>query len=413
MNYIIDDQIVLSRVPEGPLAAYLEPFAKALREQGYARHSIHQQVRLAACFSRWLRQCRITVLSITSDHPRRYLRYRARRVRLCRGDTAALQHLLDFLRHERVIPAEKKVPVRPETSAERRADAYEEHLREVRGLARATIINYVPFIRSFLKDRFGAGPATLSDLRARDIVGFVQRQAPHLHPKRAKLLTSALRSFLQYARFRGQVKLDLAAAVPVVANWSMSSIPRAIGTDAVRRLLASIDRRTVLGRRDYAILLLLARLGLRSGEVAFLELDDIDWEAGRLSIRGKGGQHVDLPLASEVGRAITSYLRHGRPRCASRRVFLRAKAPVRGFLGASGIGSIVRHRLLRARVEAPTHGTHQFRHGLATEMLRQGASLGEIGELLGHHNPQTTKIYAKVDLSALRTLALPWPGGVR
>jgi site-specific recombinase XerD len=334
-------------------------------------------------------------------------------VRPCRGDAAALRHIIDFLRHEHVIPTEKKVSAHPLTPAERCAQAYEQHLREARGLARATIINYVPFIRSFLKDRFGGGPATLSHLCARDVVAFVQDQAPRLHPKRAKLLTSALRSFLQYARYRGEVKLDLAAAVPVVPNWSMSSIPRAIGVDQVRQLLASIDRSTAVGRRDYAILLLLARLGLRSSEVAFLELDGIDWEAGRLSVHGKSGQRSDLPLPAEVGKAIAAYLWHGRPRCSSRRVFLRAKAPVCGFQGASGVGSMVRHRLLRASVDAPTYGTHQFRHGLATEMLRQGASLGEIGELLGHHNPQTTKIYTKVDLEALRTLALPWPGGVQ
>ena len=199
------------------------------------------------------------------------------------------------------------------TPAERCTQAYEQHLREARGLARATIINYVPFIRSFLKDRFGDGPVTLSHLCARDVVGFVQRQAPRLHPKRAKLLTSALRSFLQYVRYRGKVKLDLAAAVPVVANWSMSSIPRAIAADQVRQLLASIDRRTAMGRRDYAILLLLARLGLRSGEVAFLELDDIDWNAGQLSVRGKSGQRSELPLPAEVGKAIAAYLRRGRP----------------------------------------------------------------------------------------------------
>jgi integrase/recombinase XerD len=305
------------------------------------------------------------------------------------------------------------VSARSLTSAERCAQAYEQHLREARGLARATIINYVPFIRSFLKGRFGGGPATLSHLCARDVVAFVQHQAPRLHPKRAKLLTSALRSFLEYARYRGEVKLDLAAAVPIVPNWSMSSIPRAIGVDAVRQLLASIDRSTAVGRRDYAILLLLARLGLRSGEVAFLELDGIDWKAGQLSVRGKSGQRSDLPLPVEVGKAIAAYLRYGRPRCSSRRVFLRARAPVCGFQGACGVGSIVRHRLQRAGVDAPTFGAHQFRHGLATEMLRQGASLGEIGELLGHHNPQTTKIYTKVDLDALRTLAMPWPGGAR
>jgi site-specific recombinase XerD len=194
-----------------------------------------------------------------------------------------------------------------------------------------------------------------------------------------------LRSFLRYARYRGEVKLDLAAAVPIVPIWSMSSIPRAIEADQIRPLLASIDRNTAMGRRDYAILLLLARLGLRSSEVAFLELDEIDRKAGQLSVRGKSGQRSDLPLSTEVGKAIAAYLRYGRPPSSSRRVFLRAKAPIRGLLGAQAISSLVRHNLVRAGIQAPTHGAHQFRHGLATEMLRQGASLGEIGELLGHH----------------------------
>jgi site-specific recombinase XerD len=286
-------------------------------------------------------------------------------------------------------------------------------LLEVRALARPTIINYVPFIRSFLEDRFGHGRVTLSRLCAGDVVGFVQRQAPRLHLKRAKLMTTALRSFLRYARYLGEVRLDLAAAVPVVANWSMSSIPRGISAEQVRQLLASIDRSTALGRRDYAVLVLLARLGLRSGEVALLDLDDIEWKTGRLYVRSKGAQRLELPLPTEVGKAIVAYLRHGRPLSTSRRVFLRARAPTRGFQGASGVGSIVRHSLKRAGINAPTTGAHQFRHGLATQMLRQGASLSEIGELLGHRHPQTTTIYAKVDLEALRALALPWPGGVR
>jgi len=413
MKYIIDKQIVLSRAPEGPVAAPIEPFARSLREQGYTLCSTHRQVLLATCFSRWLEHQGVSLRRVNSDHPRQYLRYRARQVRPCRGEAAALKHLLDFLRGERVIPTEKKVSTLLLTPAERCTQAYEQYLREARGLARATIINYVPFIRSFLQDRFGDGPVTLSRLCARDVVGFVQRRAPRLHPKRAKLLTTALRSFLRYVRYRGSAKLDLAAAVPVVANWSMSSIPRAIAPDQVRQLLASIDRRTAIGRRDYAILLLLSRLGLRSGEVAFLELDDIDWNAGQLSVRGKSGLRSDLPLPAEVGQAIAAYLRRGRPHHASRRVFLRVKGPLQGFRGACGVGSIVRHRLQHAGLEAPTYGAHQFRHGLATEMLRHGASLGEIGELLGHHSPETTKIYTKVDLDALRTLALPWPGGAR
>jgi len=412
VKYVIKNQVVLSRPPEGPLAADILAFAESLSEQGYAVDSIHRQVLLAACFSRWLKQNGVDVRSIGSDHPVRYLRYRARHVRPCLGDRAALSHLIDFLRREGVIPAEKISAPRV-TPAERCAQAYEQYLREVRALARATIVNYLPFIRDFLKNCFANGRVSLSRLGAGDVVKFVQRQAPRLHLKRAKLMTSALRSFLRYVRFRGDITLDLGAAVPVVANWSMTSIPRAIAADRVRQLLASIDRRTATGRRDYAILLLLARLGLRSGEAAFLELDDIDWNAGQLRVRGKSGRRNELPLPTEVGKAIAAYLQRGRPHSTSRRVFLRAKAPVRGFREASAVGSIVRHSLQRAGINAPTMGAHQFRHGLATEMLRHGASLGEIGELLGHRHPQTTKIYAKVDLKALRTLAMPWPGGAQ
>jgi len=412
VKYVISSQIVLAQTPEGPLSPYLAPFAKSLKERGYALCSIHRNVHLSACFSQWLNQRRIALAGITSDHPSQYLRFRAQHLRPSFGDTAALDHLLDFLRSTNAVPPESEPSRRP-TPAEYCAQEYEQYLREARGLAGATIINYVPFIHSFLTDRFGDDSVRLSLLSASDIVQFVRRQAPKLHAKRAKLLTTALRSFLQYLRYRVGIKRDLAAAVPVVPNWSMSSIPRAIPADQTRLLLDSIDRHTSVGRRDYAILLLLARLGLRSGEVTTLELDDIDWKAGQISVRGKSGQRNELPLPKEVGKAIAAYLRNGRPRSICRRVFLRAKAPIRGFLGSSGVGSIVRHRIERAGVEAPTRGAHQFRHGLATEMLRQGASLVEIGELLGHGSPETTKIYTAVDLEALRALALPWPGGVR
>lgn len=412
MNYAVNNQIVLSLEPQGPIAPYLDAYSSSLVAQGYQLHYIHQQVRLAACFSQWLKQTRVRLRSITSSHGTLYLRYRYRHLRPRRGDAAALKGLINFLRLQGAIPA-TKVTVCRLTPVERWAKSYEEYLREARALARATIINYLPFVHDFLSDCFGSEEVKLSRLDAGDVVRFVQRQAPRLHMKRAKLMTSALRSFLNYARYRGDVTLDLAAAVPIVPNWSMTSIPRAIGSDQTRELLASIDRRTAMGRRDYAVLLLLARLGLRSGEVAFLNLDDIDWNVGRLSVSGKSGGRSDLPLSPEVGKAIAAYLRRGRPQSTSRRVFLRAKAPNCGFQSACGVGSIVRHSLERAGIQAPTKGAHQFRHALACEMLRRGASLSEIGQLLGHHHPQTTKIYAKVDLEALRTLAVPWPRGVR
>ena len=412
MKHIIDDQVVLSRPPEGPLATQIGAFARAAREEGYARQSRYRRVLLAAGFSRWLGQQAIRRRHVSSGHPKRSLRSRARRVQVHNGDAAALRQLIDFLRRHGVIPAEAIAPRRL-SPVDQTVQAFEGYLRDERALADATVVNYVPFIRGFLADRFGHGPVTLSHLCAGDVVRCVQRQAPRLHLKRAKLLTSALRSFLRFLRYRGEVTLDLAAAVPIVANLSMPSIPRAIGADQIRQLLASIDRRTATGRRDYAIVLLLARLGLRSGEVAFLELDDIDWEAGQVSVREKGGPRTALPLPAEVGEAIAAYLRRGRPRSTDRRVFLRSKAPIRGFLSQCAIGSIIRHALQRTGIQAPTTGAHQFRHALATQMLRHGASLTEIGEVLRHRSPQTTTIYAKVDLKALRTLALPWPGGAR
>jgi integrase/recombinase XerD len=412
MKFVLNDQIVLSRAPEGPLGHYIASFSEWVSGQGYALFSWRYRIRLVAGFSRWLAERNVCLRSISTAHSVAYLQSRARRRRLRGEDATVLAQLLDFLRHRGVIAAEKIGP--PQLSpVDRCVEAFERHLREERALTRATIVNYVPFVRGFLNDRFGSGPVVLSRLSAKDVVRFVQRQAPRLHLKRAKLLTTALRSFLHYGRYRGNIRVDLAAAVPAVANWSMSSIPRAIAPQQVRQLLAQIDRDTAVGRRDYAIVLLLARLGLRSGEVAALELEDIDWKDGSLRVRGKGGGRSQLPLPADVGEAIVAYLQHGRPRSTSRRVFLRAKAPIRGFVSAGAVGTVVRHALLRAGLDAPTMGAHQFRHGLATEMLRRGASLTEIGEVLGHRSPQTTKLYTKVDLDALRTLTLPWPGGAR
>jgi site-specific recombinase XerD len=216
-------------------------------------------------------------------------------------------------------------------------------------------------------------------------VRFVQRRASRLHLKRAKQLTTALRAFLHYVRYRGDITQDLVAAVPAVAHWSMPSIPRAIPAASVRQLLASINRQAARGRRDYAILLLLARLGLRASEVAFLELDDLNWDGGQVTVRGKRGVRAALPVPADVGAAIAAYLQHGRPRSVCRRVFLRARAPIRGFAGPSAIACVVRDASSEGgSVRRPRH---QFRHGLATQMLRRGASLTEIGEVLRHRSP--------------------------
>ncbi len=412
MRCIVYDDVVLSKPLEGPLSAYVAGFARWARDEGYALPSRYRKVLLAACFSRWLGRQAVGVRHISLEHRARYLQSRSRYVQTHLGDDAALRQFMDYLNRKGVVPAEK-VPPHQLTPVELALDAFEHYLRNERTLAEETIVCYVPFVHRFLTDRFGDGPVTLSRLNAADVARFVQRQALRLHVKRAKLLTTALRSFLRYVRYRGDIASDLASAVPTVANWSMTSIPRAIPGDAVRQLLASINQRTPMGRRDYAILLLLARLGLRASEVIRLELQDINWNEGYLNVQGKGGQRSVLPLPTDVGAAIAAYLQHGRPHSSSRRVFLRAKAPIRGFLDQKAVGSLVRNTLSRAGIKAPSRGAHQFRHALATKMLSHGASLTEIGEVLRHRSPQTTMIYTKVDLKALRALALPWPGGAR
>ena len=231
-------------------------------------------------------------------------------------------------------------------------------------------------------------------------------------PKRAQLMVSALRSFFRFLLQRGEIATDLAACVPAVADWRLSTVPKYLSAEEIERLLSSCDQGTGVGRRDHAILLLMARLGLRAGEVVSMELDDIDWRAGKIAVRGKGQQHDRLPLLQDVGEALTTYLRRGRPRVPTRRLFIRVRAPLRGFAGPVAISCIVRRAIQRADLRMLGKGVaaHLLRHSLATGLLREGASMAEIGELLRHRTPATTEIYAKVDIRSLRCLAQPWPG---
>jgi site-specific recombinase XerD len=270
----------------------------------------------------------------------------------------------------------------------------------------------VPVIDQFLYERFHRKALRLSAIRAVDVTDFVRRHAHQLSPGRAALMVTALRSFFRYLLHRGDVGTDLAACVPAVPKWSLSVLPRFLSAESVQRVLDACDRQTSIGRRNYAILLLLARLGLRACEIVGLNLEDMDWKQGLITIRGKGGKSVHLPLPVDVGEAVAGYLRD-RPRCSVRRVFIRHRAPRIGFQNSMAVCSLVMRSLKQAGIESAHTGAHVFRHSLATNLLRQGCSLDEIGELLRHQSPDTTAIYAKVDLTALRTLALPWPGGSR
>ncbi len=401
----------LQGLHEGPLGAHIDAYAALLHEQGYGRQGACRQIRLVADLNRWLEGKGLEAKDVDSQRVEGYLRYRGRGRHPHCSDSSALQKLLGLLR-ERGILVEGPPPLVRGTR-QRAEEDFARYLLQERALSLATVVNYRGFIRQFLLERFGTDRIRFTRLCAADITNFVLRHARDFSPGRTKLMVTALRVFLRYLRQQGAVATDLAACVPCVPSWSFSTLPKFLPPGQVQQVLDHCDRQTATGRRDYALLVLLARLGLRAGEVVALTLDDIDWEGGRLTLRSKGGRWTELPLPADVGEALASYLQQGRPRCASRRVFIRQCPPRVGFANSVAICTIVEGALTRAGVNSPRKGAHLFRHSLATEMLRQGASLAEIGELLRHQHPNTTTIYAKVDLPALRSLALPWPGGVR
>ena len=392
-------------------AEHLNTYINLVQGQGYAIVSIQNQVYWIKRFLAWLRSH--AELHLNDLGIQRFLQS-LRNAHLTRtGTAAALYRFLQMLREQDVVPPKKEPPL---SEQQRLTKDYERYLLEERGLVPATVAYNVRFADQFVsvlhtkveKPRFH-----FSQLRAEDVTDFVRRQSHKLSPGRAQLLCTGLRSFLRFLLHQGKIRTDLAVCVPIVARWSVSMLPKILPARTVETVLSRNDRRSPIGRRDYAILLLLARLGLRACEVASLNLEDIDWENARINIRAKGGRWNQLPLPGDVGDALASYLRHGRPRCSCRRVFVRNRPPLAGFTSPAAICGVVKHALRRAGVESARKGAHLFRHSLATSMLQQGASLDEIGELLRHRSPNTTTIYAKVDLPALRPLALPWPGGAR
>lgn len=399
----------LSRLQEGPLGPHVDGFATLLQERGYPRLTARYHIGQVGDLSRWMQRMRLGVGELNPEKIKEYFRQRKRRRRYRSGDAAAFKMLLEQLQIAGVVASQ--VPETIQTEQDCLVHAFEKYLVQERGLSSATLANYVPVVRQFLSERFGEGHLQLTGIRADDVTGFVTRHAHEGSPGRAKLMVTALRSFLRFARLRGDTNADLAGCVLSVADWRLTSLPKSLEPEQVESVLKRCDRQSALGRRDFAILLLLARLGLRAGEVVALTLDDLNWEAGEITIRGKGNRQNRLPLPQEVGKALVAYLKRGRPRCLTRRLFVTARAPVKGFSNSVAISTIVFRALKRARLDPPRKGAHLFRHSAATQMLRRGATLSEIGEILRHQRQDTTAIYAKVDLARLRTIALPWPGG--
>jgi site-specific recombinase XerD len=401
------------RLQDNPLVSHLAPFATSLVENGYVKSSVQSKLSLLASFGQWLERRRLSITDFDEQLAERFIVYKRRKGRVHRGNRETLLQFLDHLRKRDAVPG--PTPTRDDSPLAAILTRYERHLRSERGLAAATVINYLPCIRKFLMERFREKPLVVREVRSSDVSDFLLRHAATMSPRRAQLVTAAFRSFFRFLFQDGELQVNLALSVPSVADRRLATVPKYLSPDQVERVLGTCNRQTATGRRDYAILLLLARLGLRAGEVVSLQLDDVDWRAGELLVRGKGLLHDRMPLPIDVGEALTAYLRMDRPSCKTRRVFVCMKAPRSGFAGPSTLSTIVRRALDRADLYPALRGAHVLRHSLATTMLRSGASMNEIGEILRHRNPSTTEIYAKLDFEGLRTLAHPWPsvGGER
>jgi site-specific recombinase XerD len=395
----------------GPLGPHIDGFASLLWGQGYATETGRWKIHLVSDLSAWLDDGHLGVEGLNEEQTGRFLNRRKKQLLLRRGDRRTMAQLLDHLRQTGSIPGPCEVVC--DNPVDQLTEDYAHFLSQQRGLSQATIDNYLPVAHRFLGTRFDAKKVRLDKLRVEDVTGFIVHDSSTGCPKRTQRTASALRSFLGFLTQEGRITANLAASVPAVANWRLSELPRFLEPAQIEKLLGSCDKNTEMGRRDYAVLLLLARLGLRGGEVVHLSLENINWAAGEVLIRGKSAREDRLPLVAEVGRALADYLQRDRPVCSCRRVFIRIKAPHQGFSSSSAVCDIVRRALARAELHPQHRGAHLLRRSLATKMLRCGASLTQIGQVLRHQLAQTTEIYAKVDLGALRALAQPWPGGGR
>jgi site-specific recombinase XerD len=393
----------------GPLEPFAHGFAAELERRNYAPGSADNQLRLMARLSAWLAGEGLCPWDLTSPTVGRFTamlrRAGYRNSRSWRG----LGTVLGYLRAVGAAP----VPVPPVapvvvTAEQRLLDRYRRYLTGERGICAEAAGGYVSKVRRFLAWRAAAGGFGLESLTAAHVSAFVLAECPGHSKHWSRQMTVSLRSFLVFLHVDGVVEGSLAAAVPRVAGWRLAGLPRALKPGVAPRLVASCDRGATIGRRDVAILLLLWRLALRRGEVAALKLDDIDWRAGELVVCGKSKRIERLPVPCDVGEALADYLWQDRlRRIDARTVFVAVNAPHRP-LTPTAVNSVVARAGARAGVNGVT--AHRLRHTAATEMLREGASLTEIGQVLRHRRLQTTALYAKTDVETLRSLARPWPG---
>lgn len=399
------------RLRSGTHGHLVELYAARLVEVGLSRHGTWRSLNVVGNLLAWMASHRTKLSSLDERMVERYLRHQGAKQTIHLDDRAALRRWLLTLRTVGTI-APAPVPMR--TPLQQIFAEFGDYLVSERGLTAKTIAHHQPAIRRFLFEVCPAGASDLGKIKQDEVIRYVERHAQDWSPKSAKLMCWSLRAFLRYLHHTGLNPHALAGCVPSIRQWNLVGLPTYLSAAQVQKALDGCDRTSAVGRRDFAILMMLSKIGLRADEVATLTLDDIDWRAGDMLVRAKGRQRARMPIASDVGAAIVAYLQDGRPKSSCRQLFLRSLAPHTGFASASAITMIAKTALERAGIQGYAHqGAHIFRHSLATELLRSSATLSEIGHLLRHKSHDTTRIYAKVDIEALRTLSLPWPGGAQ
>ena len=386
-------------------------FVVALRAAGYPKDSVSLKRRVSVAFLRWVENSRLSILHCDENHVIAFLgrlNIRARN-RIAR-ERGAVRLFLKHIRANAGIP--EPALCQSSSPTDKLEGNYADYLRKERGLANNSLLIYTRYIHDFLTDLVArTGSVSLVGLKAQTIQSFLLERIRDRSSEWSRLLATSLRSFLRFLFIRGETHLDLSHSVPMVRKWRQASVPDYLSPFDVDRVLSAIDRSSPSGRRDYAIMLLLVQLGLRAGEVVVLELGDIQWRRGEILVGGKCRVKDQLPLLSDIGKAIALYIRKDRGSGKSRRVFLRAHAPRVGLTGPAAVGHIVRSALARAGICRTARGAaHIFRHSLATRMIRRGTSMSQISEVLRHRSQNTTAIYAKVDFEALRSVARSWPG---
>jgi len=395
------------------LDTHVESFLSHLGRAGYAERTLRQKRSIVTPFAQWTRREQVAVKDLNESHLSIFLNQLSPEQR--RHGTAILKAFLEYVRLKTALPAPP--PSTDPSPAACLTRRYIDYLRNGRGLSERSVSVYSPFIRDFVAELMAMpASAPLAGLDPVTVQSYLLASIRGRSSEYSRLLATALRSFLRFLYLVGETTIDMSLSVPTVRKWCGAAVPALLSPEQVERILGAVDRSTPRGRRDFAVLLLLARLGLRAGEVVRLELGDIRWRTGEIVVRGKGRVLDRLPLLSDTGEALAVYLRKDRGSSASRQVFLRTIAPRVGLRGSAAVSHIVRDALARAGIQPKSRGAaHLFRHSLATRMIRHGATMAEISEVLRHRSQSTTEIYAKVDFEALREVARPWPvtGGVR